>query len=102
MTVTEWSNTLQHMALWGPGLVILWGAWRLLTMVLAILKTPPEFVGQFIQTQQAQAVSMAKMAEAITQHTARDGAFESELSRKMDMLLVNDQVIMRRLESRGD
>ena len=80
----EWAGTLRWAVMWGPGILILAG-------IYALVRRPPAFIGEFVAAQQAQAVAMSKMASAVEQATARAGA--------IDELLVNDQVIIDRLEA---
>jgi hypothetical protein len=76
--MTEWATTLQHMALWGPGLVILWGTYKVVNSILGILKEPPAFMGQFIAAQQAQAVATGEVGAALRQVLERIGQDDYE------------------------
>jgi hypothetical protein len=83
--MNEWADVAKWAVAWGPGLIILLGIYRLLSR-------PPECIAQFIAAQQAQAVSMAKMAEAIQTHTSQD-------DRKLDEVLVGQQLIIGKIEA---
>jgi hypothetical protein len=83
-TSTPWGATVQHMVLWSPGLLILIGIYYLVSK-------PPAFISAFISAQQSQAVAMAKMAEAVERATSRDND-------RLEELLINNQVIIRKLE----
>lgn len=82
--MSEWAEVAKWAVAWGPGLIILLGIYRLLSR-------PPECIAAFITAQQAQAVAMAKMAEAIQIHTGND-------DRKLDEVLVGQQLILSRME----
>jgi len=91
VTVTEWSNTLQHVALWGPGILIL-------AAIYLLIKRPPGWVQEFIKSQvdhaaatHDQAMAMARMAEAVDMAIHRVS--------KIDELLVGQQLILSRLET---
>ena len=84
MPAATWPSIGQWMLAWGPGVLILIG-------LFTLLMRPPRFIGDLIAAQQAQAVAMAKMASAVEAATAvRDARLEE--------LLVNSQVILRREE----
>ena len=68
---------------WGPGLLILAGLYLL-------VRRPPAFVGEFIKAQVQQAVAMTEMASAVKEASSRAG--------KIDELLINSQVTLRREE----
>jgi hypothetical protein len=86
-----WQNTLQHAAiLWGPGFVILLG-------LFLLLMRPPKFLGDFIAAQQAQAVSMAKMAEAVDRATARDDRHQEEILVGIQLMLTRMEALERRI-----
>jgi hypothetical protein len=82
---TTWADVAKWAIAWGPGLIILFGLFRLLCK-------PPECIGQFLLAQQAQAVAMQQMADAIKLHTA-------EGDRKLDEVLVGQQLILTRMEA---
>jgi hypothetical protein len=78
-----WQETMQHVALWGPGLVILAG-------LFFLLRRPPAFIGEFLASQQQAAIAITKMAEAVEQVTQR--------SSKLDEILVGQQLMLHRME----
>jgi hypothetical protein len=82
--MTEWAAIAKWAVAWGPGVVILAGLYML-------IRRPPAFVGAFIDAQTSQAVAMTKMADAVERATARDND-------RLDEILINDQVILRRIE----
>ena len=82
--MTEWAQLAKWAIAWGPGILILAGLYLL-------VRRPPAFVGAFIDAQQSQAVAMTKMADAVERVTARDND-------RLDEILINNQVIIRRLE----
>lgn len=79
----SWNQVIQYGVMWGPGILILAG-------LFALLRRPPGWIGDFVASQQANAVAMAKLASAVEDMSTR--------SSKLDELLVNDQVILRWLE----
>jgi hypothetical protein len=81
--MTGW-QLFQAAVMWGPGILILAG-------VYALVRRPPRFIGEFIEAEKTQAVAMSKMADAVEAAVRRDNA-------KLDELLVNDQLIIRRIE----
>jgi hypothetical protein len=76
--VTPWGNTLQHLVLWSPGLLILIGLYYLIRKLL------PLFV-QFVASQE-------RMATAVEQATSRDRD-------RLDEILVGQQLILSRMDS---
>lgn len=93
----------------GPGLVIL-------VAIFSLIRRPPSFIGDFVKAQQDLAVSLHAMAGAVKEAVTRDDrrmvdfavalqkmadATKEAVSRddrRMDESLINDQVILRRLE----
>jgi len=86
--MTDWADALRWGIAWGPGLVILVGLYKL-------LKEPPRFVEEFVESQQAQAVAMTKMAVAVERATQRDNS-------KLDELLVGQQLTLGRIDHLED
>lgn len=86
-----WTQVMQAAVMWGPGILILAG-------IFVLVRRPPEFVGQFIDAQKSQAVAMSKMATAVEHVGERGNILEQQVVRKLDELLINDQIFLRRLE----
>jgi hypothetical protein len=82
--MSEWEAIARWSVAWGPGLIILFA-------LFSLLRKPPAFIAAFINAQQSQAVAMTKMADAVERATARDND-------RLDEILINDQVILRRIE----
>jgi len=78
-----WAQVMQAAVMWGPGILILAGIFRL-------VRNPPEFIGQFVEAQKSQAVAMDKLANAVDQ--------VSDRTSKLDEILVGQQLILHRQE----
>lgn len=85
-------NLMELAVLWGPGILILVGFYLL-------LRRPPQFVGDFIEAQKAQAVAMSAMAAAIQAMAARTDALEQIRTQRLDELLVGQQLMLSRMEA---
>jgi len=78
-----WAQVMQAAVMWGPGILILAG-------IFVLVRKPPQFIGEFIDTQKGQAVAMAKLAGAVEQ--------VSDRTSKLDEILVGQQLILHRQE----
>lgn len=96
--VSPWGTSLQHLALWSPGLLILIG-------LFFLLRKPPTFIAAFIAAQQSQAVAMSSLATAVETMATRTDALEQVRMQKLDEVLVGQQLILGKIEAmerRGD
>jgi len=82
--MTEWGEILKHASLWGPGLIILAG-------IYGLVRRPPRFVGEFIDSQKSQAAAMTKMADAVDRSTQRE-------SLRLEQLQIGVQMILDRID----
>lgn len=69
---TPWGTTLQHLALWSPGLLILIGLYFL-------VRRPPEFVAMLIAAIQSQATSVQRLSIAVEESTRKDDYQQREI-----------------------
>jgi len=85
-----WGTTLQHLALWSPGLLVLIG-------LFVLLRRPPAFVAQFIQAQQAQAAAMEGLARSVEHAGSQGSAMQTEVLRRLDSVDLDVRMIIDRL-----
>jgi hypothetical protein len=89
--VTPWGTTLQHLALWSPGILILAG-------LFLLLRRPPEFIAQFVAAQQAMAAAMQGLARSVDHAGSQGSAMQTEVLRRLDAMDLDIRLVIDRLQ----
>lgn len=86
----EWTGTLQALALWGPGLLII-------GLLYGLVRRPPEWINGFVMAQQDIAVSLSGMAAAVKAASERDDYQQREVLGVMRVLAEDMREVKEKL-----